>query len=116
MRAIYERGMTPTNHTDFSVIPLDPTMPIWSAMKRETRTGKILDADQRVTAEQALKAMSINGAIQYREENLKGSLEVGKLADMVIFDRNPLKVPVDEIRKLRIVQTIKEGKTVFPSH
>jgi len=115
MRAVYERGMTPTNHTDFSVIPLDPTMPIWSAMKRETRTGKILDANQRATAEQALKAMTINGAIQYREENLKGSLEVGKLADMVIFDKNPLKVPVDEIRKSRVVQTMKEGKTVFPS-
>ena len=62
---------------------------------------------------QALQASTINAAYQYFEEDRKGSLEVGKLADLVILDRNPLNVPVADIKDLRVVETIKEGDTVW---
>ncbi len=61
----------------------------------------------------ALKAITINAAYQYAEEKFKGSLEVGKLADLVILDKNPLKVEPMTIKDIKVVETIKEGKTIY---
>ena len=73
----------------------------------------VLGPDQRVTALEALKAITLNAAYQYAEENSKGSLEPGKLADLVILDHNPLKVDPVAIKDIKVVETIKEGKTVY---
>ena len=62
---------------------------------------------------EAIKAVTINVAYQYFEEDVKGSLEVGKLADMVILDKNPLEIPAKELDTIKVVATIKEGKTIF---
>ena len=61
----------------------------------------------------ALKAMTVNGALQYFEENEKGSVEEGKLADLIILDKNPLEVPVDEIKNIRVLETFKEGRSIY---
>jgi predicted amidohydrolase YtcJ len=60
--------------------------------------------------------MTIWVAEQYGEQDSKGSLEPGKLADLVILDRNPLKVAPDAIKDIKVVETIKEGKTIFRAH
>jgi predicted amidohydrolase YtcJ len=57
--------------------------------------------------------MTINGAKQYGEQSAKGSLEVGKLADLVVLDQNPLKVEAMKIKDVKVVETIKEGKTIY---
>ena len=88
-------------------------MTIWTAVNRVSRSGAIIGPDERVTPLQALKAITINGAYIYREEASKGSLEPGKLADMVILDKNPLTVAPMTIRDIKVVETIKEGKTVY---
>lgn len=75
--------------------------------------GETVGADQRVTPLEALKAITINAAHQYREADQKGSLEVGKLADLVVLDENPLKVDPATIKDIRVVETIKEGTTVY---
>lgn len=62
---------------------------------------------------EALKAITINAAHQYFEESSKGSLEPGKLADLVILDRNPLKVDPMTIKDIKVVETLKEGKSIY---
>jgi predicted amidohydrolase YtcJ len=68
---------------------------------------------QRVTPLKALKAMTINGAKQYGEQSAKGSLEVGKLTDLLVLDQNPLKVDAIKIKDVKVVETIKKGRTIF---
>jgi predicted amidohydrolase YtcJ len=60
-----------------------------------------------------LKALTINGAYQYFEENTKGSLKAGKLADLVILDKNPLKVDPMTLKDIQVMETIKEGKSIY---
>ena len=113
MRDAIDAGIHPTNHTDFVVAPLDQMMMLWSAVNRISRAGAEIGPDQRVTPLEGLKAMTIWAAEQYDEQASKGSLEVGKLADLVILDRNPLKVDKMAIKDIKIVETIKEGKSIY---
>ena len=113
MRDAIDKGLLPTNHTDFVVAPLDQMFMMWSAVNRRSRAGEEIGANQRVTPLEALKAMTINGAKQYGEQSSKGSLEVGKLADLVVLDQNPLKVEAMKIKEVKVVETIKEGRTIF---
>ncbi|MCP4981011.1 MAG: amidohydrolase family protein [Gammaproteobacteria bacterium] len=89
---------------------------LWSAVNRVSRSGEVIGADQRVTPLDGLKAMTINVARQYGEQELKGSIEVGKLADMVILNKNPLKVDPMAIKDIKIMETIKEGKTIYQAN
>jgi predicted amidohydrolase YtcJ len=113
MRDAIDKGLVPTNHTDFVVAPLDQMFMMWSAVNRISRGGEVIGADQRATPLEALKAMTINVAQQYGEQESKGSLEVGKLADLVILDQNPLRIDPVRIKDIRVVETIKEGKTIY---
>jgi len=76
-----------------------------------TRNGFI--PEQCITMEEALKTYTINGAYAAFEENIKGSIKVGKFADFVILDRNPLEVKKDEIKEIQILETVIRGKSVF---
>ena len=86
---------------------------IWTSVNRKTYEGDILGADQRIDPYIALRAFTSVPASMYREEASKGSIATGKLADMVILDRNPLKVDPMEIKEIQIVKTIKNGKDLY---
>jgi predicted amidohydrolase YtcJ len=73
----------------------------------------VLGPDQRLAPMVALKAMTIWPAFQHFEENTKGSIEVGKVADLVILDRNPLKIPPASIKDVKVLETIKGGASVY---
>jgi hypothetical protein len=113
MRDAIDAGLKPTNHSDFVVAPLDQMFMLWTAVNRVSRAGAMIGEGQRITPLEGLKAMTIWSAIQHREGDLKGSLEPGKLADLVILDRNPLKVNPMAIKDIKVVETIKEGRTVY---
>jgi len=113
MRDAIDAGLRPTNHTDFVVAPLDQMFMLWSAVNRVSRAGAVIGDDQRVTPLEGLKAMTIWAAEQYGEQDSKGSLEAGKLADLVILDKNPLKIERMAIKDVKVLETIKEGKTVY---
>jgi predicted amidohydrolase YtcJ len=86
---------------------------IWAAVNRISRGGVVIGPDQRITPMEALKAITINSALQYSEEKSKGWLEPAKLADLVILDKNPLKIDPMSIKDIKVVETIKEGKTIY---
>jgi len=109
------KGMRFGNHTDAPVVPPNCLDLMWTAVNRVSRSGAVVGADQRLTPLQALKAITLDAAYQYFEEKRKGSIEVGKLADFVILEKNPLKVPAMSIRDIRVLETIKEGHTIFKS-
>jgi len=113
MRDAIDAGLHPTNHTDAPVVPLDQMFMLWTAVNRVSRSGVEIGPDQRVAPLEGLKAMTIWVAEQYGEQATKGSLEVGKLADLTILDRNPLDVEPMAIKDIKVVETIKEGKTIY---
>lgn len=113
-KSAFEQGLCVNFHQDSPVIPPDMLHTVWCAVNRLTREGKILGEEERVNVCEALKAVTINGAYAYFEEDKKGSIAEGKLADLVILDRNPLKTPVSELKDIKVTETLKEGETVYP--
>ncbi len=113
MRAAIDLGLRPTNHTDFVVTPLDQMFVVWTAVNRISRSGAVIGADQRVSPYEALRAITVDAAAQYCEAGLKGTLTAGKLADLVVLDGNPLTVDPMAIKDIGVVETIKEGRTVY---
>lgn len=93
-------GLKPTNHSDATVTPIDPIFTIWSAVNRVSRSGTIIGEGERTTPYLAIQAITSNAAYELFEENLKGSLSEGKLADFVILDKNPLKVEPMDIKNI----------------
>ncbi|MCA0133315.1 amidohydrolase [Winogradskyella alexanderae] len=106
-------GIKYTNHSDATVTPLNPMMTVWSAVNRESRNGVIVGDAERATPYQALKAITIHAAYEHFDENLKGSLEPGKVADFVILEKNPLKVNPEDLKGVKVLKTIKDGKVIF---
>ena len=108
-----ELGIPFTFHTDAPVIPPDLLETVWCAVNRVTRSGRLLGAEERVDARTALEAVTANTAFQYFEERDKGTLSPGKRADLVILDRDPLAVPPEELRVIRVLETWKDGAAIF---
>jgi predicted amidohydrolase YtcJ len=108
-----QRGMVFTSHHDSPVAFPDAMRVLDATVNRVTRSGKVLGPDQRVSALVALKAQTIWSAYQHFEEKTKGSIEVGKLADFTLLDQNPLTIDPLKIAGIKVVETIKEGKTVY---
>jgi predicted amidohydrolase YtcJ len=113
MKSARGLGIRPANHTDFNVSPLDQLFTIHTAVNRISRSGQTIGADERITPLEALEAITIDGARMYGEERDKGSIEVGKRADLVILSANPLTVPPATIETIRVEETIKDGATVW---
>jgi predicted amidohydrolase YtcJ len=108
------RGMPFTFSHDAPVTPLPWILPLVDAgVNRTTAEGQVVGEKERVSPYVALKAVTAYAAHQIKEEKTKGTLEEGKLADMVILEQNPLKVDPKTIKDIRVMETIKEGETVF---
>jgi predicted amidohydrolase YtcJ len=108
-----QRGMIFTSHHDAPVANPDSMRVLDATVNRVTRSGKVLGAEHRVSPLVALKAQTIWSAYQHFEEKTKGSIEVGKLADFVVLDQNPMTIDPLKIAGIKVMETIKEGKTVY---
>jgi len=113
LKSAARQGLVASNHTDFGVTPLDPFFVLWTAMARTTRTGLVLGPEERLDAYAALAAITTAAAYQMFEEDRKGRIATGLLADFVIVSADPTQVGVDAVKDLRVLETIKEGVTVY---
>jgi predicted amidohydrolase YtcJ len=113
MASAMAKGLHASNHNDFSVTPIEPMRMCETAMTRRSRTGVVLGAAECVSAEAALRALTIEAAWQIREEDSKGSLAAGKRADLVILDRDPTAVAPEQLNDIEVVATLKDGACVF---
>jgi predicted amidohydrolase YtcJ len=93
--------------------PWNPWLGMWIAMARVTERGAILTPSERLTRAQALRLYTINNAYLNQEEKEKGSLELGKLADLIIIDRDFLSCPLGDIPTTKVAYTIVGGKIVY---
>ena len=102
-----------TTHHDAPVALPDSMRVLDATVNRTTRSGRVLGENQKVDVMTALKAMTLWSAWQHFEEDSKGSIEVGKLADFVVLSDNPLAVEPETLIDLRVQETIKEGETIY---
>lgn len=112
-RTAIDDGVNVTFHQDSPVIQPGMLETIWCAVNRISCGGHPMGVMERVTPYEALKAVTANAAYQYGEESEKGTIEPGKKADFVILSANPLTVPPMEIKKIRVLETIKSGKILY---
>ncbi len=107
------RRMVFTIHNDAPIVPPDILRLLWATTNRLTRTGKVLGSEQRISTYDALLAVTRHAAYQHYEETEKGSIEVGKIADLVVLDRDPLAVSSKELLDLEVEMTVSRGAIVF---
>lgn len=108
-----DRGVIVNFHQDTPITKPDMLHSIWCAVNRISRGGNIIGAEQEIEVYDALKAVTINAAYQYFEEDTKGSIQKGKRADLVVLDQSPLEIDKKEIRKIKVLETIKDGETIY---
>ena len=113
VRSALEVGLVPSFHQDCPVTPPDMLESVWCAVNRVTRDGAVLDMAQAVTPYEALQAATRGSAYIYFEENIRGVLRPGALADLIVLDADPTAVTPMAIRDIRVLRTIKEGETLF---
>jgi predicted amidohydrolase YtcJ len=106
-------GMTPTSHSDSPVALPNLMQVMWATVNRTSRSGQVMGPDERISAIQGLKSIALWSAIEHKEGATKGSIEVGKLADLVILSDNPITIDPAKINTIRVLETIKEGKSVW---
>lgn len=112
-RTALNKGLKITIHTDAPVALPNLMRVIWTATNRVSRSGNIIGEKERLTPYEALKCITEWSAYQHFEEGTKGTLEIGKLADLVILDSNPLTVDKEKIKDIIVLETIKEGYSVY---
>ncbi len=99
--------------TDWTLMPPNPFEVLSFLVTRKNRFGELVGADQRITRQEALRLGTIDNAYITFEEDVKGSIEKGKLADFIVLDRDYLTVPDDEIKNIGVLKTVVGGKVVY---
>jgi predicted amidohydrolase YtcJ len=113
MRSILNTGLHATSHTDAPVALPNLMQVVWATVNRTSRSGAVIGPDERVTPYEAMKMVTLWGAEQFGEQANKGSIKEGKLADFVVLSDNPITMDPAKINQVQVLETIKEGKTVW---
>ena len=113
VRDAIDMGVHVNFHQDTPVTAPDVMHSVWAAVNRVSREGTVVGEDQKVSVYEALRAVTIEGAYQYFEEDSKGSIKVGKRADLVVLSQSPVEVPKESIKDIKVLRTIKDGRTIY---
>jgi hypothetical protein len=111
--SMVEHGIPVSLHSDFTMAPAAPLTLAWVAVNRITAEGTLMAPEERLSVEQALRAVTIDAAFALRMENEIGSIVAGKRADFTVLEQDPFEVPAIELKDLKIWGTVFEGR-VFP--
>jgi predicted amidohydrolase YtcJ len=114
-RSFLDHGIPVAPASDFTPGPFEPMMAIQSMVTRKDVQGRVWGPSQRISVAEAMRICTMNGAYASFEENIKGSLTPGKLADIVILDSDPHNVDPDSIVDIKVLQTILGGRTTYES-
>ncbi len=112
-RSFLDYGIPVAPASDYTPGPFEPMMALQSMVTRKDFKGRVWGPNQRITVSQAMKICTVNGAYASMEENIKGSITPGKLADLVVLAADPHETPEDEIKTIPVLRTIVGGRTVF---
>jgi predicted amidohydrolase YtcJ len=112
-RTLLDAGIHVAAGSDFSPGPFDPRMAIQGMVTRTGWDGKIWGANQKISLDEAIRVNTLNGAYNSHEEDLKGSITAGKLADYVVLEGDLYSIPIDKFKDVKIVRTVVGGKTVY---
>jgi predicted amidohydrolase YtcJ len=115
MRSFLDAGLRPTDSSDYTASPADPMMWLRSQLTRTDMKGNVWGANQRITLEEALRCGTLNGAYASFEENIKGSFEPGKLADLVVLAQDPFQTEPSALTEVAVERTMVGGKWVYES-
>ena len=115
LRSFLDAGIRVAPGSDYPPGPFEPMMALQSAVTRTDSKGNVWGAQQRITVEEALRTQTLHGAYASFEENIKGSIERGKLADLVVLGRDPLKEDPGSLISIPIQRTMVGGRWVFES-
>jgi hypothetical protein len=110
---LIKNGVVVAGSSDCPVVPANPILGIYSAVSRKTEAGAFVLPDEQITPLEALKMYTQDAAKATSEERVKGSIEPGKLADLVVLSRDPTKLPADEIKDIEVEMTIVGGDVVW---
>jgi len=116
IQSVFEAGGLIVGGSDWAVTTMNPLVAIETAIRREDPDDRLkgtLNEDERMGLTEMLKAYTINAAYIMHQDNITGSIEAGKFADLIILDKNLYDIPTNEISEVRVMETIIEGKTVF---
>ncbi len=112
-KSFIDSGLTVAASSDCPVVPANPLVGIYAAVTRRAETGQEILPEQSISVRQALAMYTINAAYASFEEDLKGSITPGKLADVVVLSDNPTTVPPEAIKDIKVEMTIIDGKIVW---
>ena len=112
-RTMMEMGITAGGNSDYPVSDGNPMIQIYEAVTRRTRTGKVVGPEEAIGVMDAIRLYTWNGAYIGKEDDIKGSIEPGKLADLVVLDRDILTAQPEEIKEIKVLTTIVDGKIVY---
>ena len=115
LRSFLDAGIKVTQTSDYPPGPFEPMMALQSSVTRTDMSGNLWGPSQRITIEEAIKIGTIHGAYASYEEDIKGSITPGKLADLVVLDQDPLQVDPSQIIDIPIERTMVGGKWVYES-
>ena len=112
-RSLIDQGVPSPGHSDASICSPNPWLGIYGMVTRRTSSGQVLCIGEAIKPIEAVRAYTIDGAYAAWEEKLKGSIEPGKLADLVILDRDPLRISGEDLKNVLTIMTIIDGKIVY---
>jgi predicted amidohydrolase YtcJ len=107
---LVRRNVPVALHSDFPMAPAEPLFLAWTAASRETMSGKVFAPTERLTLDQAIRAVTIDAAYMINMETKLGSIEAGKLADFAVLDKDPYEMGVEGLRDIKVWGTVFEGQ------